>query len=786
MSSSGVRGLEAPASSTAMAHATIRGDASAAVIAQLVQSEGGDLAPGVPALTIAANYCCTGVVAALITAGVDVMAPYRHAPFEGWTALHFACIGTEHDAAAIATLLLAAGARTDVPAADGLLPADVACAGSKVAAALLAAGSPARGAPDRFAKSSAGLFLRMMSSLSALSPSCAAEALLESERPCDMMRWSDVSGRTALHIASFAGSPLLCTWCLENGADVNARDLTGATPLRETLVSYLPAPPVVRLLCSHGAIPCEDDVRLAVKVGIPNIVSALIHAGAPCPAGVPATLVSMVRPVADAADDMPLYAHPAFLLQSLIKHNTRALEAAVRTGAHDLTYALAVCSCLGTVDQLLVLIRAGADVNGRVAAASAMNGSTALHAAAACGIAPRERIISHLVASGADINAPLPCGLTALDVAQHHSVRQLLRQLGGAPAPDSVRKSAAASSFLAVLNAVEALRTGDDDAFKRQVAAGVHPDQADLSGETALHHLGQAQDASASLVMWLVQAGADVDKQSWDGSTALHRAVAVDNARLADLLLSCGADVAATDWLGFTAGRLAAYAHHHACWRTISEFVVVKRRAEAEAPPAKPGHRPRRRAAVQEPKPCLTQEEFARRSAAAEAAANALIQEEAYKKSAEARKAARKAARYQRRARAGPAEDSQAAATPENDTGEQEDAPGEREEHTVDAEGDEGDLVEPEWLAALLQEYDVRGSEAQCFVEARVRAAPVLAAQLAAIQRCAVCLDSPRGALLTPCQHALFCIACAKRVVSEALKCPVCAGNVTGWSNVFL
>jgi ankyrin repeat protein len=49
---------------------------------------------------------------------------------------------------------------------------------------------------------------------------------------------------------------------------------------------------------------------------------------------------------------------------------------------------------------------------------------------------------------------------------------------------------------------------------------------------------------------------------------------------MVELLLSCGADVAATDWLGFTAGRLAAYAHHHACWRTISEFVVVKRRSE--------------------------------------------------------------------------------------------------------------------------------------------------------------------------------------------------------------
>ena len=252
-----------------LAQAAIRDDASA-VVAELVRSGGSELAPGVPALCVAANFSSTRVVEALIEAGADVEARYEREPFAGWSALHFACLATGAAAAATTSALLAAGAGADARTTDGLLPLDVA-GDATVVMALLAAASPPRGTPGLFEKSLAAHFLRMMSALAELRASCAAEAVLESGRSRDMMRWADASGRTALHVAAFAGSPPLCLFCLQFGADVDARDLVGASPLYETLASYLPCPSVARLLLDHGAKTGEDDVKMAVKVGIPGI-----------------------------------------------------------------------------------------------------------------------------------------------------------------------------------------------------------------------------------------------------------------------------------------------------------------------------------------------------------------------------------------------------------------------------------------------------------------------------------------------------------------------------------
>jgi len=121
-----------------LAHAAIRDDASAAV-AELVRSGGSELAPGVPALCVAANYSSFRVVASLIEAGVDVMARYERQPFAGWTALHFACLATGAAAAATASALVAAGASTEARTSDGLLPIDVA-GDATVKTALLAGG----------------------------------------------------------------------------------------------------------------------------------------------------------------------------------------------------------------------------------------------------------------------------------------------------------------------------------------------------------------------------------------------------------------------------------------------------------------------------------------------------------------------------------------------------------------------------------------------------------------------------------------------------------------------
>jgi len=574
------------------------------------------------------------------------------------------------------------------------------------------------------------------------------------------MRWADASGRTALHVAAFAGSPPLCMFCLHFGADVDARDLVGASPLYETLASYLLCPSVARLLLDHGAKPGEDDVKMAVKVGIPSLVAMLLQqAGAPAPPGVPRSLAAKACSTPQG-HHLTLFATRAFLFDAIVHHNTLALDAAVRTGAHDLGLALAVCACLGTVEQMLIVLKAGADCNARLRAvpASIFDGGTALHCAAAggfqppdpggrgplapaCGLEARDEFVKVLVDAGADVNAALPCGLTPLDVARHLSVRATLRGLGARHAAQEVRATPAASSFRAALDSVEAIRTQQIARFKQFIADGVDPGMTDLAGETALHVLVRAKHASA-LIFWLVQAGADVHRGSFTDSTPLHHAVRAGDERLVDVLLACGADPTACDWLGFCPARLAAYEQQVGCFRAITEHLVVRRRAEAaqevggaERCRGRGARRPPRRRAPATAS-AISQDEYDRRAAASEAAARQLLAEEEVQKQKERRAAERRL----RRAKQKRHDAVERAASRLSDDG-----------GAADTEG-EGDLLrEPPWLAQLLgEDFDVPPREGRRFVETRVRAAPALAAKLVELQRCAACLDAPRRGLPAP------------------------------------
>ena len=396
-------------------------------------------------------------------------------------------------------------------------------------------------------------------------------------------------------------------------------------------------------MLDHGAKADEEDVKTAVRVGIPSLVAMLLAAGAPAPPGVPRSLASKARltqahaGAAGLTPHHPLFAARAFLVDAITHNNPRALDAAVRTGAHDLGVALAVCACLGTVEQMRILLTAGADCNARLRApASIFDGATPMHCAAACGLHPRDEFVMLLADAGADIDATLPCGLTPLDVARHHSVRATLRSLGARHAHEEVRSSPEVSTFRAALEGVEALRTKEIASFKQSVAGGVHPDQTDLAGETALHALVRAKHASPALVFWLVQAGADVNHRSFDDTTPLHRAILAGDETLVEVLLTCGADPKAHDWLGFCPARLAAYERQIDCLRAITEHVVVKRRAEAAqgTEPSRPrvarrGLPPNRRRRAPVETVALTKEELERRAAAADKAANDLLLEEA-------------------------------------------------------------------------------------------------------------------------------------------------------------
>ena len=159
-----------------------------------------------------------------------------------------------------------------------------------------------------------------------------------------------------------------------------------------------------------------------------------------------------------------------------------------------------------------------------------------------------------------------------LDVARHLSVSATLRGLGARHAAEEVRASPVASSFRAALDSVEAVRTQQIARFKQGIADGVDPGMA---GETALHALVRAKHASA-LIFWLVQAGANVHHCSFTDATPLHHAVRAGDERLVDVMLACGADPTACDWLGFCPARLAAYEQQIGCFRAITYVLNIR------------------------------------------------------------------------------------------------------------------------------------------------------------------------------------------------------------------
>ena len=106
----------------------------------------------------------------------------------------------------------------------------------------------------------------------------------------------------------------------------------------------MPSPPVVRLLIHHGVEPSAEDVDHANKTGFPGLVALLLTGALPRPRG-----------AGCGTGPSPLEAR-AFLDDALVHRNALALKAAVNTGAHDLQRALGLCSCLGTVEQMQILL----------------------------------------------------------------------------------------------------------------------------------------------------------------------------------------------------------------------------------------------------------------------------------------------------------------------------------------------------------------------------------------------------------------------------------------------
>lgn len=104
-----------------------------------------------------------------------------------------------------------------------------------------------------------------------------------------------------------------------------------------------------------------------------------------------------------------------------------------------------------------------------------------------------------------------------------------------------------------------AVRTGDSEAVRAQVARGVDVDGADRWGKTALHRASES--GRVEMVELLISLGADVGRADKYGDRPLLDAVWKRHLAVVEALLAAGADVNAAGQYGYSALHVAARKH---------------------------------------------------------------------------------------------------------------------------------------------------------------------------------------------------------------------------------
>lgn len=364
---------------------------------------------------------------------------------------------------------------------------------------------------------------------------------------------SGPDGATPLHLAVRRGYTGLVETLLTRGADPNATDAHGSTPLAECL-SLPPglAGDMAKRLLAAGADPeratfdGRTPLGLALAQGRDDLAHWLDWRG---PWRLPGRRLI-------AAD----------LVEAAAVGDVRAVERLVALGmpldARDAKGATALIRAAGRGHPEVVawLLSAGADP-----VATALSGVDALTAAIA---AHRDSVVRVLLDHGVDADTPVAHGvpplLVAAAVGAATCVDLLLERGARADATDPHGNTAlhAGAQF--------AFTAADGDAavamLRRLVDAGCPVDTANRDGQTPLLLvLGahaqplRAQPAIglARIAEWLASIGADVARQDHRGVGVLH-ACAIHGLTEAALAMKCaGAPLTARDRLNRTPADLA-------------------------------------------------------------------------------------------------------------------------------------------------------------------------------------------------------------------------------------
>lgn len=332
---------------------------------------------------------------------------------------------------------------------------------------------------------------------------------------------------------------------LANGADANAQDEYGETPLFYAC-SKGDIELVKLLLAAKAHVNVQvrgvGDTPLikASESGNVELVKLLLAANAEVNPKTEYGQTALVRAYQVGRNDV---------VKLLIAVNA---DVNARTTDIEASTPLFMACDRGDIDVVRMLIAAGADVNARM-----LEGMTALWMASCRG---NLELVQMLVAGKADVNARTDSGQSALDVASGKmqiEVVKLLREAGAKDAIPEVKQGLSDNDLDELLGTI--VRSQPEEMKKLLDAKPELVNyRSSHHGHTALISAAMSTgDRGAAAIRNLLDRGADPDIQANNGFTALYHAASRGNGECVRILLAAGADPRIPVFSGKTAIEIA-------------------------------------------------------------------------------------------------------------------------------------------------------------------------------------------------------------------------------------